>query len=519
MNLLAGKARSVMVQGTSSHAGKSVITAAICRILSDKGLKVTPFKAQNMSLNSFITKCGGEVGRAQAFQAEAARCELTPDMNPVLLKPTGEQTSQVIIHGKVHSNMAAREFHAFKKEAMQYVLESYRRLAEDFDVIVMEGAGSPAEINLRENDIANMGTALATGSPVVVVGDIDRGGIFASLVGTMELLSGPEREIVKGFIINRFRGDVSLLDSGLEFLKEKTGVETLGVIPFIEGLGIHDEDGMALEPSQTASRPSGSGSDFEGKLRIVVPRLPRISNFTDFDPLRAEPLVELDYIDSPRGLYGADLLILPGTKNTIADFQWLGERGFCEAIKVFAESGGMIAGICGGYQMLGRTISDPEGVEGKVAKVDGLGLLGVDTVLAPIKTTIRTEGRAGKGLFEATEEVSGYEIHMGVTRPVRDSENSVTAFAGLVSQGRAHPDGAVSDDGLIWGTYLHGLFDSDGFRTALVNLLREKRGLGKAELSEFEALKEASIVMLAKGVEAAIDMERLIEIIGLPTKA
>ncbi len=515
MNLLAGKARSIMVQGTSSHAGKSVITAAICRILSNKGLKVAPFKAQNMSLNSFITRCGGEVGRAQAFQAEAARAELTPDMNPILLKPTGEQTSQVIIQGKVHSNMAAREFHAFKKEAMKYVLESYNRLAKDFDVIVMEGAGSPAEINLRKNDIANMGTALATGSPVVIVGDIDRGGIFASLVGTMELLSKPERELVKGFIINRFRGDVTLLDSGLEFLQEKTGVETLGVIPFIEGLGIHDEDGMAIEVTggvglkQTAS---------EG-LRIVVPRLPRISNFTDFDPLRAEPLVDLDYIDSPRGLEGADLLILPGTKNTIADLQWLRDRGICDAIKAFAEKGGMIAGICGGYQMLGRSISDPEGVEGKAAKVEGLGLLGVDTVLASTKTTIRAEGRAGKGLLKATEEVSGYEIHMGVTRPVRDAGGSVTAFAGLVSEGRAHSDGAVSNDGLVWGTYLHGLFDSDGFRAALINLLREKRGLAKAEVTEFEALKEASIVRLAKGVETAIDIDKLIKIIGLPAKA
>ncbi|VAV84602.1 Cobyric acid synthase [hydrothermal vent metagenome] len=504
-----------MIQGTSSHAGKSVITAAICRILSDNGLRVAPFKAQNMSLNSFITTCGGEVGRAQAFQAEAARCELTPDMNPVLLKPTGDQRSQVIIQGKVHSNMAAREFHAFKKEAMKYVLESYNRLAEDFDVIVMEGAGSPAEINLRENDIANMGTALAVGSPVLIVGDIDRGGIFASLVGTMELLSPPERELVKGFIINRFRGDVTLLDSGLEFLQEKTGVVTLGVIPFIEGLGIHDEDGLSIEVSGSL-KAKESGGD---RLRIVVPRLPRISNFTDFDPLRAEPLIDFDYIDGPEGLSGADLLILPGTKNTIADFGWLRERGICDAIKVHHSRGGMIGGICGGYQMLGRTISDPEGVEGEPSTVDGLGLIDVETVLAATKTTVRAKGRAGKGLLKDTEEVSGYEIHMGVTTLGRGSAGGVTAFAGLVSDGRAHSDGAVSKDGLVWGTYLHGLFDSDSFRGGLVNLLREKRGLSIASTTDFEALKEASIVRLSTGVEEAIGSKKLMEIIGLPVEA
>lgn len=503
-----------MVQGTSSHAGKSVITAAICRILSDRGLRVAPFKAQNMSLNSFITACGGEVGRAQAFQAEAARCELTPDMNPVLLKPTGEQSSQVIIQGKVHSNMAARAFHAFKKEAMSYVLESYNRLAEGFDVIVMEGAGSPAEINLRENDIANMGTALATGSPVVIVGDIDRGGIFASLVGTMELLSEAERALVKGFIINRFRGDVTLLDPGLEFLREKTGVETLGVIPFIEGLGIHDEDGLSVEAVGVVNIKKAAVNS----LRIVVPRLPRISNFTDFDPLRAEPLIDFDYIDSPEGLAGADLLILPGTKNTIADLGWLGERGILAAIKAYHSQGGMVGGICGGYQMLGMTISDPEGLEGAASKVEGLGFIDVETVLAPTKTTKRAVGRAGKGLLKATEEVSGYEIHMGRTTPGRGSVEGVAAFAGLVSDGRAHSDGAVSKDGLVWGTYLHGLFDSDGFRGALINLLRERRGLDTASVTDFEALKEASIVKLAAGVKEAVDCEKLMEIIGLPLK-
>lgn len=506
MRSIKGNARSVMIQGTSSHAGKSVLTAAICRILSDEGLRVAPFKAQNMSLNSFITACGGEVGRAQAFQAEAARCELTPDMNPVLLKPTGERTSQVIIQGKVHSNMDARTFHAFKKEAMRYVLESYERLAEDFDVIVMEGAGSPAEINLRENDIANMGTAEAVGSPVLIVGDIDRGGIFASLVGTMELLSPSERKLVKGFIINRFRGDVSLLDSGLDFLREKTGVSTLAVIPFIDGLGIHDEDGLSIEASSNAQTGVGN-------LRIAVPRLPRISNFTDFDPLRAEPLVALDYIDSPRGIDGSDLVILPGTKNTIADLKWLRERGLFDAIKAFAARGGRVAGICGGFQMLGRSISDPGGVEGEPCSTEGFGLLDAETVLASTKTTIRVNGVAGARLFGKDHDLSGYEIHMGRT------SSDLAPFASLVSGGGTHPDGAVSEDGRVWGSYLHGLFDSDSFRGALLNLLSKERGLGSVEVTDFEALKEASIVRLAASVKEAVDTGQLMKIIGVPLKA
>ncbi|MFQ5736952.1 MAG: cobyric acid synthase, partial [Thermodesulfobacteriota bacterium] len=345
-------AAPLMVQGTGSHVGKSVLTAALCRIFRDRGFKTAPFKAQNMALNSFVTRTGCEIGRAQAFQAEAAGVEPTADMNPVLLKPTGDSVCQVIIHGRVFGAMSAVEYHSFKKEAGKYVMESYARLASEYDVIVIEGAGSPAEVNLREGDIANMGVARMTGSPVLLAGDIDRGGVFASLVGTMELLTPDERERVKGFVINKFRGDIELLRPGLDFLSQRTGLPVLGVVPFFDASTLPDEDGVALQGAGASPRDGGGG-----EVRIAVLKLPRISNFTDFDPLKLCAGVGLAFIEGPDGLAGADMVIIPGTKNTLSDLGWLRERGFGEALAAFAKGGGMVAGICGGFQMLGTSVT------------------------------------------------------------------------------------------------------------------------------------------------------------------
>ncbi|MFQ5353846.1 MAG: cobyric acid synthase, partial [Thermodesulfobacteriota bacterium] len=357
------KARTIMVQGTASHAGKTIITTALCRIFRDMGLRAAPFKAQNMALNSFVTACGGEIGVAQALQARAAGTAPTVDMNPLLLKPTGDAVSQVIIHGRVHASMSAVEYHGFKGEARAFVMESFSRLAVDHDVVVIEGAGSPAEINLRENDIANMGVASLTDSPVLLVGDIDRGGVFASIVGTMELLPPDEGARIKAFIINKFRGDITLLQQGLDFLTARTGIETLGVIPYMEAMNLPDEDGVGLGRAVSAAG-DGTGDPGAGlKVRVVVIRLPRISNFTDFDPLRDEPRVSLEFAVGPGSLKKADLVIVPGSKNTQSDLRWLVDKGFAAALKEYRSSGGLILGVCGGFQMLGRSIRDPHGVE------------------------------------------------------------------------------------------------------------------------------------------------------------
>ncbi|MBI5233441.1 MAG: cobyric acid synthase, partial [Deltaproteobacteria bacterium] len=362
-----------MIQGTASHVGKTVIVAGLCRMLSKRGIRVAPFKAQNMALNSFITKDGAEIGRAQAFQAEAAGIEPCAHMNPVLLKPTGDCSSQVIVRGRVYGQMSAREFHVFKKELKGIVYESYSMLAENYDFIVAEGAGSPAEVNLRDNDIVNMGFAQMADCPVVLVADIDRGGAFASLIGTMELLSDDERARVKGFIINKFRGDRTLLEPGLRFLTERTNVPVVGVIPYLGNLLLPEEDGVRLEYEGRDDSKEGADS-----VRIAVIRLPRISNFTDFDPLMQEQGVSVVYIDDAKGLVGADMVIIPGTKNTIADLLWLRTNGLEQAIKDHVSRGGALLGICGGFQMLGRHVRDPDRVEGSAVEAQGAGLLDVD---------------------------------------------------------------------------------------------------------------------------------------------
>lgn len=516
-------ARPIMLQGTASHVGKSLLVAGLCRVLKEDGLKVVPFKAQNMALNSSVTGCGGEIGRAQAFQAEAAGVKPTPDMNPILLKPTSDIGSQVIIHGRVYGNMNALDFHRFKKELMGSVLESYNRLASRYDVVVIEGAGSPAEINLKDGDIANMGLAELVATPVVLIGDIDRGGVFASLVGTMELLSPSERKRVKGFIINKFRGDMELLKPGIGFLEDKTGLPVLGVVPYLKDIILPDEDGVALEGRQ---RPVVSGQ--KDKINIAIIKLPHISNFTDFDAFRFEPDAAIQYITGPKGLEGADVVVIPGSKNTLEDLLWLWEMGLAEAIVHYARMGGRVIGICGGFQMLGRMVRDPYMVESGVGEAKGLGLLDVETVLEREKRTYQVEavvkgfkgsrGQGVRGLKGGSRStahgsrVKGYEIHMGET--VGNSR----PFLVVTKRGN-NPvnikEGAISSDGRIWGTYIHGIFDNDGFRAGFLNRIRAERGLPGQGVISFEGKKEEGIKRLADVVRKSVDMERVYKIIEL----
>ncbi len=502
-----------MVQGTASHSGKTIVTAALCRIFRDMGMSVAPFKAQNMALNSFVTDDGGEIGVAQALQARAAGIEPSVDMNPVLLKPTGDSVSQVIIHGRVHASMSAVEYHAFKARAMGFVMESFERLSEAHDVVVMEGAGSPAEINLRENDIANMGIARKAGSPVILVGDIDRGGVFASIVGTLELLERDERALIKAFIINKFRGDRALLQPGLDFLTKKTGIETLGVIPYMESMGLPDEDGVALERAMRGGAGVNAGEP--GGIRIVVIRLPRISNFTDFDPLAGEPGVSLEFTEDPKRIKGAGVVIIPGSKNTLADLRWLREQGFEKAIRAHISGGGRVFGICGGLQMLGRVVMDPLGVELEGGREEGLGLLDIETTLRARKSTFNVEAVALGAFFggERVGLVRGFEIHTG------ESTVSKRPLFRITKRGGATVnilDGAVSKDSAVLGTYIHGLFHNDGLRRAFLGGLFKGAGLDHAPAGagSYAARLEENIAGLARTVREAVDMNTLLGILG-----
>ncbi|MBI5885705.1 MAG: cobyric acid synthase [Deltaproteobacteria bacterium] len=498
------KARPIMVQGTSSHVGKSVLCAALCRIFRDAGLRVAPFKAQNMALNSAVTADGGEIGRAQAHQAEAAGIAPTIDMNPILLKPTADRTSQVIIHGRVHGVMSAVEYHAFKKEAARYVIESYERLASAYDVVVIEGAGSPAEINLRENDLANMGIAEMADSPVILAGDIDRGGVFAALVGTIELLTPQEKARLTGFIINKFRGDIDLLKPGLSFLTERTKLPVLGVVPYMKDIMLPDEDGVGLE-TRARARTKADG------VRIAIITLPRISNFTDFDPFRAQDGVTLTFIEDPSQIDGTDCVIIPGSKNTLEDLRWLVEKGFGERLQNFRHQGqGMLVGICGGFQMLGRTVSDPHGMESDLGTVAGLGLLDVETTLSDSKKTFQVTAEAAIAGESIT--VAGYEIHMGETS---GADRTFSIINRRNNTAVAVRDGATSKDGMVWGTYIHGIFDSDEFRGAFLNRLRAIKGRAPGpECRPFAASADAAITAFAKTVRENLDMEKIMEMVG-----
>ena len=483
-------ARVLMVQGCTSDAGKSTLVAALCRWLHRHGVAVAPFKPQNMALNSAVTEDGGEIGRAQAVQAQAAGVPPHTDFNPVLLKPQSDIGAQVIVHGHAVGNMDARDYHAYKRVAMDAVLASHARLVERYRAVVVEGAGSPAEINLRDRDIANMGYAEAVDCPVLLVADIDRGGVFAHLVGTLALLSPGERARVAGFVINRFRGDIALLQPGLDWLQRETGKPVLGVLPYLHGLHLEAEDAL----------PRDAGRREDALLRVVVPALPRISNHTDFDALRAHPQLDVRLVGPGEAPPPCDLIVLPGSKATRADLAWLREQGWAEAIARHLRYGGKLIGICGGFQMLGRAVHDPLGIEGEPGSSTGLGWLAMETVLEPEKQLRRVRGR----LALEQADVAGYEIHCG-----RSSGPALEVPACLLDGERL--DGAISADGQVLGTYLHGVFDQPA---ALQALLRWA-GLREPAAVDVRALREASLERLADMVEAHLDTARLAQLLGV----
>ena len=483
-----------MVQGTTSNAGKSVLVAGFARLFHNAGLSVAPFKPQNMALNSAVTANGGEIGRSQAVQALACGIEPHTDMNPILLKPTNDRGAQVIIHGHSIGDMSAVEYHAFKKTAINYALESYERLAAKHDVIVIEGAGSPAEINLRQHDVANMGFATRIKCPVLLVADIDRGGVFAHLTGTLECLSKNERELIKGFVINRFRGDKSLLDSGVDWLTQKTGKETLGVLPFLHGLHIEAEDSVDLDNTPNNSNESVI-------LSVVVPRIPRISNHTDIDVLKLNPTVSVRFIEEGEDIPPCDLVILPGSKNTIGDMNWLVRNKWPEYIKRHLRYGGKLIGICGGYQMIGEKIHDPNGLEGSPGSCSGLGLMQFETRLDPNKQLTNISGY----LHHSQTPVRGYEIHMGTTYG-----SALCRPAIRLEDGRE--DGVVSSDNQIFCTYLHGVFDNSEACAALLKWA----GHTESKKFDYDKFRDREIDRVATTIKENLNLESLSEILKLP---
>lgn len=480
-----------MVQGTTSDAGKSLLVTGLCRWLARRGVRVAPFKPQNMALNSAVTTDGGEIGRSQAVQAAACGLEPHTDMNPVLIKPTTDTGAQVIVQGRALASMDAVDYHGFKRQARAAVLESFERLAAHYEAIVVEGAGSPAEINLREGDIANMGFAEAVDCPVVLIADIDRGGVFAHLVGTLALLSESERQRVAGFVINRFRGDLSLLQPGLDWLQQETGKPVLGVLPYLHGLHLEAEDALAT-----------GGAKASAALRVIVPVLPRISNHTDFDPLRLHPQVDFRFVGPDAPIPPADLIILPGSKSVRDDLAWLRAQGWETALRRHLRYGGKLIGICGGFQMLGRILNDPLGVEGEPGASQGLGLLDLETTLERNKQLRNVTGR----LVLGDAPVSGYEIHAGTSsgpalaRPAVLLENAT--------------DGALGDDGQVLGTYLHGLFES----SAACDALLAWAGLADAAAPDYAALRESGIKRIADAVASSLDTRALGGILALPAE-
>jgi adenosylcobyric acid synthase len=467
-----------MIQGTTSDAGKSTVVAALCRLLMREGVRVAPFKPQNMALNSAVTADGGEIGRAQALQAQAAGLAPHTDMNPILLKPSSDTGAQVIVHGKVWADMHARDYHRYKTVAMQAVLESYARLAAQYQCVLVEGAGSPAEINLRARDIANMGFAEAVDCPVILVADIDRGGVFAHIVGTLDCLSESERKRIVGFVINRFRGDIGLLQPGLDWLTERTGKPVLAVLPYLQGLNLDAEDGVDAAQSG------------KGGFRIVAPVLPRISNHTDFDALRAHPEVDFRFVGPGQAIPPSDLIILPGSKNTCNDLDWLIANGWRDHLQRHLRYGGKVIGICGGFQMLGRSVGDPHGVEGTPRSAQGFALLDIDTEMTPHKQLAQVGGHCA---FDPAAAVSGYEIHMGVSR------GAALDRPAFVIDGRA--EGARSPDDCVLGTYLHGLFDTPQALAALL----QWAGLANAAALDMAQLREQSLDRIAEAARPLLD--------------
>ena len=483
-------AKNIMIQGTMSNAGKSLVCAGLCRILRQDGYRVAPFKSQNMALNSFISKDGGEMGRAQVVQAEAAGIEPDVRMNPILLKPTTDVGSQVIVAGQVQGNMRAMEYYRRKREYIPAILEAYNSLASEYDIIVIEGAGSPAEINLKQEDIVNMGLAKLVDAPVLLVGDIDRGGVFAQLYGTVALLEDEERARIKGTVVNKFRGDRSILEPGIQILEQLCGVPVAGVIPYTH-VDIDDEDSLTERFARTTERKL---------LDIAVIRLPRISNFTDFAPLERYANVSLRYVERVSDLHSPDMILLPGTKSTIADLKWLRQSGLEAAILKAASAGTLVFGICGGYQMLGRRVSDPDQVEAAgITEIQGLGLLDMDTVFLGEKVQTQVAGTFDgvTGMLSGLNGMSytGYEIHMG------RSQEKLPPL-----QGR----------GNVYGSYIHGIFDAPGVSDEMLRAICARKGLDFAALGTFDLqeYKERQYDLLADAVRGGLDMELVYRIIN-----
>lgn len=504
--------KSIMVQGTMSNVGKSLITAGLCRIFKQDGYRTAPFKSQNMALNSFITREGLEMGRAQVMQAEAAGVEPSVRMNPILLKPTNDTGSQVIVNGRVLGTMGAREYFAYKKKLIPDILRSYQELERENDVIVIEGAGSPAEINLKQDELVNMGMAKMANAPVLLAGDIDRGGVFAQLAGTLMLLTDEEKKYVKGMIINKFRGDKSILDPGVAMIEEITGIPVVGVTPYMQ-VDLEEEDSL----TERFFRPGR-----KGPIQIAVIKLPRISNFTDFAVLESMEQISLVYVSSVSELGEPDMIILPGTKNTMADLKWLREKGLEPAILRAKQRGCMIFGICGGYQMLGELLSDPDQVE-EGGTLRGMGLLPVETVFTKEKTRTRVIGTFGAltGALAGLSgmELEGYEIHMGSTRSAGEEGGKVAELSvqnqgeNMETERRRKSDGCHLEN--VYGTYVHGIFDGEGIAPALVEILARKKGivLESAETMDREQYKEKQYDLLADTLRRHLDMKKIYEIL------
>ncbi|MBT3878267.1 MAG: cobyric acid synthase [Candidatus Scalindua sp.] len=510
-------AKAIMVQGTGSDVGKSILVCALCRIFRQEGLKVAPFKAQNMSNNSYVTAKGREMGRAQVAQAEAAGILPEAEMNPILLKPSGNNGSQIITMGRPLRHMTAHEYYENKETMLDIAKKAYESLSNEYDVIVIEGAGSPAEINIKDNDIVNMKIAEIADAPVILVTDIERGGSFAWIVGTLELLDSDERDRVKGVIINKFRGDIGILESGITMLEERIKKPVLGVLPYFTDIDVDDEDSVSFDKKNRGSETSKSQID------IVIIRLPRISNFTDFDILRREKNLSVRFVKDAQSIGNPDLIILPGTKNTIGDLEFIKKQGIADAIIHLSKRGTMVIGICGGYQMLGSVICDPKEAEsetGETGETGGLGLIDVSTLFKLQKSTYQVKARLhdrGSDIFKSLNrdnEITGYEIHMGETQLL----NGTSPFLTIIERSDKDvcmDDGAVSSDGNVIGSYLHGIFDNNEFRLELINHLRKKKGLSPMLPEELSTVdKEREYDKLADWFREHINMDLIFEQIG-----
>ena len=510
-------AKSIMFLGTGSDVGKSVLAAAFCRIFRNLGYRVAPYKAQNMALNSFITPQGGEMGRAQVVQAEAAGIEPHVDMNPILLKPTSQMGSQVIVLGRAIGNFSAKSYYEYKEELVPVVRSAFERLSAQNDVIVIEGAGSAVELNLKERDLVNMAMAEMADARCILVGDIDRGGIFASLLGSYSLLTPAEKGRITGFIVNKLRGDPRLFEDGVKILRERSGVPVLGVVPYFQDISLPEEDSVALGKRMAAPL----GGAVPGAVRIGIVRLPFISNYTDFDPFEGDPKVELVYFERPAEIFGFDAVIIPGSKNTIEDLDALRKTGMADVLSAFYKTGGTVVGLCGGYQMMGSVVRDPHGVESSLESIPGLGLLDMETEMYLEKTTSQVQaGVISESLpFPARREtLTGYEIHMG-----RSTSGGRAKPLFRIVQRDGKPadieDGLAQPDGRAWGTYIHGIFDNDGFRNMFIEDIARRAGkstFAGSDSFSFRTWKEEQYDRLAEFVQKHVDVSRVLEEIKSP---